>query len=84
MDEQLKKDAHLLCEKIRQLTLELDKNIKSFSEELPKENIKIEIKEKEKEKEKPKKIFKRLPAGRIGTKWDNTIIDWKSSLRSPW
>ena len=29
MDEQLKRDAHLLCEKIRQLTLELDKNIEN-------------------------------------------------------
>ena len=53
MDEQLKKDAHLLCERIRELTLELDKNIESISNELPKENIKIEIKEKEN-----KKIFK--------------------------
>ena len=33
MDEQLKRDAHLLCEKIRQLTLELDNNIESFSTE---------------------------------------------------
>ena len=39
MDELLKKDAHLLCERIRQLTLELDNNIESFSNELPKENI---------------------------------------------
>ena len=47
MDEQLKRDAHLLYEKIRQLTLELDKNIENISNEIPKENIKIEIKEKE-------------------------------------
>tara|TARA_B100000287_G_scaffold153768_1_gene145232 strand:- start:237 stop:479 length:243 start_codon:yes stop_codon:yes gene_type:complete len=80
MDEQLKKDAHLLCERIRELTLELDKNIESISNELPKENIKIEIKEKEN-----KKIFKSAPiAGRKGTKWDPTIINWKDSLRRPW
>ena len=80
MDEQLKKDAHLLCERIRELTLELDKNIESISNELPKENIKIEIKEKEN-----KKIFKSAPiAGRKGTKWDSTIINWKDSLRRPW
>ena len=80
MDEQLKKDAHLLCERIRQLTLELDKNIESISNELPKENIKIEIKEKEN-----KKIFKSAPiAGRKGTKWDPTIINSKNSLRRPW
>ena len=80
MDEQLKKDAHLLCERIRQLTLELDKNIESISNELPKENIKIEIKEKEN-----KKIFKSAPiAGRKGTKLDPTIINWKDSLRRPW
>ena len=80
MVEQLKKDAHLLCERIRQLTLELDNNIESFSNELPKENIKIEIKEKEN-----KKIFKSAPiAGRKGTKWDPTIINWKDSLRRTW
>ena len=80
MDEQLKKDAHLLCEKIRQLTLELDNNIESFSTEHPKQNIKIEIKEKEN-----KKIFKPAPvAGRTGTRWDPTIINWKNSLRRPW
>ena len=80
MDEQLKKDAHLLCERIRELTLELDKNIESISNELPKENIKIEIKEKEN-----KKIYKSAPiAGRKGTKWDPTIINWKDSLRRPW
>ena len=80
MDEQLKKDAHLLCERIRELTLELDKNIESISNELPKENIKIEINEKEN-----KKIFKSAPiAGRKGTKWDPTIINWKDSLRRPW
>ena len=31
------------------------------------------------------KIFKPAPiAGRRGTKWDPTIINWKNSLRRPW
>ena len=37
------------------------------------ENIKLNIKEK--------KIFDRPPAGKKVTRWDNTIIYWKSSLR---
>ena len=37
MDEQLKRDAHLLCEKIRQLTLELDM---SFHESIDEANSK--------------------------------------------
>ena len=39
-------------------------------------NIKLNITEK--------KCFNRPPAGKKVTKWDNTIIDWKSSLRRPW
>ena len=80
MDEQLKKDAHLLCEKIRKLTRELDISLQNIPNDTKKQNIKIEIKEKEN-----KKILKPAPvAGRKGTKWDPTIISWKDSLRRPW
>ena len=61
MDEQLKKDAHLLCEKIRKLTRELDNSLQNIP---IKAKYKIEIKEKEN-----KKILKPAPvAGRKGTK----------------
>ena len=82
MNEQLKKDAQLLCERIRELTKELDNKIENIDKSVSTKNIKIEIKEKK--KTKPNKNVIKPPAGRKGTKWDNTIIDWKSSLRSPW
>ena len=78
MNEQLKKDALILCERIRELTKEVDKKIENIDKSTSPQNIKIKV------EEKPKKIIVKPPAGRKGTKWDNTIIDWKSSLRSPW
>jgi len=85
MDEQLKNEAQLLCQKIRELSKKLDKKLEKITTINPNfssENIKIEIKEKE--KSKPNKNVIKQAAGRKGTKWDNTIIHWKSSLRSPW
>ena len=86
MDSQLKKDAHILCERIRELTNQLDNQIEkdstssetNFLSQKPvhMKNIKLNITEK--------KCFGRPPAGKKVTKWDNTIIDWKSSLRRPW
>ena len=77
--EKEEEEAHQLCEKIRELTKKLDKKIIKIKEKNPNfssENIKIEIKEK--------KVLIRPPAGKKVPKWDNTIIDWKSSLRRPW
>jgi hypothetical protein len=82
MNEQLKKDALILCERIRELTKQVDKKIENIDKSTSPENIKIKVEEKEKPKQK--KFIVKPPAGRKGTKWDNTIIDWKSSLRSPW
>ena len=48
MDEQLKKDAHLLCEKIRELTLELDKKIENISNDTKKAKYKNRNKRKRK------------------------------------
>ena len=86
MDSQLKKDAHILCERIRELTNQLDKQIEkdstssqtNFLSQKPvhMKNIKLNITEK--------KCFDRPPAGKKVNKWDNTIIHWKSSLRRPW
>lgn len=86
MDSQLKKEAHILCERIRELTNQLDKEIEKVSispqtnflsqKPVHMKNIKLNITEK--------KYFNRPPAGKKVTKWDNTIIDWKSSLRRPW
>ena len=81
MNSQFKEDAHILCERIRELTNQLDKKIDTestintpfLSQNQVMENIKLNIKEK--------KIFDRPPAGKKVTRWDNTIIDWKSSLR---
>ena len=82
MDEQLKNNAHLLCQKIRELTEDLDKSINNISKgNILEQNVKIVVKEKEQLK---KNIVVKPPAGRMGTKWDNTIIDWKCSLRRPW
>ena len=78
MNEQLKKDALILCERIRELTKQVDKKIENIDKPTSLQNIKIKV------EEKPKKIIGKPPAGRKGTKWDNTIIHWKSSLRSPW
>ena len=75
MDKKLKEEAHDLCQKIRSLTVQLDKSIEKI--EKPQQNfllqnIKIESKEK----------FV-LPAGKRATKWDSNIINWKNSLRYP-
>jgi hypothetical protein len=78
MNEQLKKDALILCERIRELTKQVDKKIENIDKSTSPQNIKIKV------EEKPKKNIVKPAAGRKGTKWDNTIIDWKSSLRSPW
>ena len=76
MNEQQKKHTKEICEKIRKLTEQLDESIEKIEIKNPGENVKIEIKEK---KIKPAPI-----AGRRGTKWDPTIINWKNSLRRPW
>lgn len=85
MNSQLKQDAHILCERIRELTKQIDKKIdtKSQSEKAQNlsqnsvmQNVKLNINEK--------KIFDRPPAGKKVNKWNNTIIHWKSSLRRPW
>jgi hypothetical protein len=73
MDKKLKEEAHDLCQKIRTLTIQLDKSIEKI--EKPQQNfllqnVKIENKEK----------FV-LPAGKRATKWDSNIINWKNSLR---
>tara|TARA_X000000368_G_scaffold314030_1_gene251629 strand:+ start:247 stop:492 length:246 start_codon:yes stop_codon:yes gene_type:complete len=81
MDEQLKNDAQLLCQKIRELSKKLDKKlekIQTINPNFSSENIKIEIKEME------EKILIKPPAGKVNTKWDNTIIDWTGTLRRPW
>lgn len=78
MNEQQKKYANEICEKIRHLTKQLDKSFEKIEITNEGKNIKIEIKEKE-------KIFDTSQvAGRKGSKWDPTIINWKNSLRSPW
>tara|TARA_B100001540_G_scaffold24206_1_gene19784 strand:- start:181 stop:417 length:237 start_codon:yes stop_codon:yes gene_type:complete len=77
--EKEEEEAHQLCEKIRELTKKLDKKIIKIKEKNPNfssENIKIEIKEK--------KVLIKPPAGKVSTKWDNTIIDWTGTLRRPW
>jgi len=75
MDKKLKEEAHDLCQKIRTLTVQLDKSIEKI--EKPQQNfllqnIKIESKEK---------IV--LPAGKRAIKWDSNIINWTQSLRYP-
>jgi hypothetical protein len=86
MNSQLKEDAHILCERIRELTKQIDNQIEkdstssqtNFLSQNPvnMKNIKLNITEK--------KCFDRPPAGKKVNKWDNTIIHWKSSLRRPW
>jgi hypothetical protein len=78
MNEQLKKDALILCERIRELTKQVDNKIENIDNSP--QNIKIKVDDNEISK---KNVIKPA-AGRKGTKWDNTIIHWKTSLRSPW
>ena len=73
MDKKLKEEAHDLCQKIRTLTIQLDKSIEKIEkphQNFLLQNVKIENKEK----------FV-LPAGKRATKWDSNIINWKNSLR---
>jgi hypothetical protein len=89
MESQLKKDAHILCQHIRELTNQIDKKIdkKIDGEQTSIKttfllqnqligNVKLDIKEKF--------FFDRPPAGMKVKKCDNTIIQWKSSLRNRW
>lgn len=74
MNRELKEHAHKLCEQIKNLTKELDNNIKSIEEPIFLfENVKInplQIKEKS------------LPAaGKKTVNIDNSMIYWKHSLR---
>uniref|UniRef100_A0A6C0JBD9 Uncharacterized protein n=1 Tax=viral metagenome TaxID=1070528 RepID=A0A6C0JBD9_9ZZZZ len=80
MDNKLKYNAYLLCERIRALTQELDKSIKDISHKTAIENDELYDKVYDKTYEK---VYK-PPAGISGTAWDNAIIQWKSSLRRPW
>ena len=73
MDKKLKEEAHDLCQKIRSLTVQLDKSIEKIEkphQNFLLQNVKIENKEK----------FV-LPAGKRATKWDSNIISWTQSLR---
>jgi phosphoheptose isomerase len=80
MDNKLKYNAYLLCERIRALTQELDKSIKDISHKTAIENDELYDKVYDKTYEK---VYK-PPAGISGAAWDNAIIQWKSSLRRPW
>ena len=73
MDKKLKEEAHDLCQKIRSLTVQLDKSIEKIEkphQNFLLQNVKIENK---------KKFV--LPAGKRATKWDSNIISWTQSLR---
>tara|TARA_B100000035_G_scaffold119977_1_gene101822 strand:+ start:6638 stop:6883 length:246 start_codon:yes stop_codon:yes gene_type:complete len=76
MNKELKEHAHKLCEQIKNLTNELDNNIKSIEEtNFLFENVKINpLQVKIKEKPRP-------PAGKKSVKLDNSMIYWKESLR---
>ena len=73
MDKKLKEEAHDLCQKIRYLTVQLDKSIEKI--EKPQQNFLLQNVKIE------KKIKIILPAGKRATKWDSNIINWKNSLR---
>ena len=92
MDNKLKYNAYLLCERIRALTQELDKSIEDMSDKTAIENDELYDKLYEKVyKNVHDKVYDKTyekvykpPAGISGTAWDNAIIQWKSSLRRPW
>ena len=76
MNRELKEHAHKLCKQIKNLTNELDNNIKSIEEtNFLFENVKINPLQV-KIKEKP-----RHAAGKKTVNIDNTMIYWKDSLR---
>ena len=76
MNRELKEHAHKLCEQIKNLTNELDNNIKSIEEtNFLFENVKINPMQVIKKEEKP-------PAGKKTIKMDNSILYWKDTLRS--
>lgn len=72
MDIQIRKDTHILCEKIRLLTEEIDKKLNNSLQG----NIKLEINDIV-----SRKPYQKPAAGRRGTKWNGSIINWKNSLR---
>jgi len=77
MNKELKINAHKLCEEIKKLTHELDNNIKSIEEtNFLFKNVKINQLQVKIEEQK-----NRPPAGKKSVKLDNTIINWKHSLR---
>ena len=100
MDNKLKYNAYLLCQRIRELTQELDKSIEDMSDKTAIENDelydkvykkvydklydKLYDKTYEKDYDKTYEKVYKPPAGISGTAWDNAIIQWKSSLRRPW
>ena len=71
MDIQIRKDTNILCEKIRLLTEEIDKKLNNSQG-----NIKLEINDIV-----TRKPYQKPAAGRRGTKWNGSIINWKNSLR---
>jgi hypothetical protein len=81
MNRELKKESHILCEKIKMLSEKIDKNISKMEEtNFLFRNVKInpmrvEVKEKEIK-----------PAGKKSERLrlDKTIIKWKNSLRFPY
>ena len=82
-----------LSNKIKKLTKELNKELKKINNKKPVENNKLElvIEEKPKETQQPLNVniksctkINTIPAGRRGTRLDNTIISWKNSLRFPY
>lgn len=76
MNRELKEHAHKLCEQIKNLTNELDNNIKSIEEtNFLFENVKINPMQVIKKEEKP-------PAGKKTIKMDNSVLYWKDTLRS--
>lgn len=67
-----------ISNKIKKLTKELNKELKKINNTKEKENNKVELVVEEKTK------INNIPAGRRGTRLDNTIISWKNSLRFPY
>lgn len=76
-----------ISNKIKKLTKELNKELKKINNTKKTENNKVELVVEEvstRSNINEKTKINNIPAGRRGTRLDNTIISWKNSLRFPY
>ena len=77
----VKSEGKELCNKIIDIAKKINDNIDKINDNIDKINDNIDKINDNNSKNIVKNKFLIKTAGRNGTKWDNTIINWKNSLR---